>query len=249
MSENIETGKIFVIGSGPGRKEGMTVKALNAVDKCDIVIGYSLYIDLLGDLTAGKEVIRSSMRREKDRCYRAAREAAQGKRVALVSSGDPGIYGMAGLLLQVLEEKSQQVEIEVIPGITAASSAAASLGAPLMNDFAAVSLSDLLTPWAEIEKRLHSAGEGDFVVVLYNPRSKKRKKQLNRAQEILLQYRAETTPVGIVRNSERENEKKQVTTLMEMLDFEIDMSTTIIIGNSRSYQCKDKIITPRGYEL
>lgn len=248
----MEKGKIFVVGTGSGNKEGMTIKAVSVIKECQVVIGYSRYIDLLEDLIEDKEVIRSGMRREKDRCNKALEEALKGKKVALVSSGDPGIYGMAGLLLQVMEENAPdvpEIQVEIIPGITAASSTAASLGAPLMHDFAVISLSDLLTPWEEIEKKLHMAGEGDFVVVLYNPRSSKRKKQLELAQDILLMYRKDFTPVGIIKNAGRTNEKKQLATLKEMLKYEIDMSTTVIVGNSRSYQFNDRIITPRGYEL
>lgn len=242
-------GKIFVVGMGPGDMEHMTYKAVESIKECDTIIGYSLYVELLGKLIENKEILSSGMRREVERCTRAVEEAEKGKKVAMVSSGDAGIYGMAGITLQIVQERNSDIEVEVIPGITAATAAASSLGAPLMHDFAIISLSDLLTPWEMIETRLHMAGKGDFVVVLYNPKSHGRTEQIEKAQKILSQYRAGTTPVGIVRNAKRGEETKVLSTLSEMLDCEMDMTTVIVIGNSNTYVWKDKMITPRGYEV
>jgi precorrin-3B C17-methyltransferase len=242
-------GKIYVVGTGPGEREGMTVRALQALEEAQVVIGYTLYLGFIKEMLGGKEVIPSAMRREAERCYLALEEAARGKKVVLVSGGDAGVYGMAGVLLQIMAERDITPEVEIIPGVTAASAAAALLGAPLMHDFAVISLSDLLTPWELIETRLRMAGEGDFVVVLYNPRSHSRQEQLRKAQQLLLQYREARTPVGIVRNAGRKGELKRITVLGKMLECEIDMATTVIVGNSRSYVWQDRIITPRGYEL
>ncbi len=252
--------KIYVVGIGPGDRKHMTLRALEALAESDVIVGYTLYIKLLGDLTAGKEVYSSGMRGEVERCRKAVQEALRGKKVSLVSSGDAGIYGMAGILLQVLEEQVDgggelpgnlpgDIPVEVVPGVTAASAAAAALGAPLMHDFAVISLSDLLTPWELIRSRLHRAGEGDFVVALYNPRSRGRKEQVREARDILLLYRSAQTPVGIVRSAGRGGETRVLTNLGEMLEHEIDMSATVIIGSSKSYIRGDTIITPRGYAL
>lgn len=248
-------GIVYVVGTGPGSREEMSFKARKALQESSVIVGYSLYLDLIEDLLEGKEVIRSTMRKEIPRCQSALDEARRGKKVALVSGGDPGVYGMAGILLQMLEKvtrevggkNAEKIEVEIVAGITSASAAAASLGAPLMHDFVVISLSDLLTPWDKIEQRLRAAAEGDFVVVLYNPRSKKRQKHLERAREILLASREKHTPVGIVRNASRQEESKEITTLEELLGHHVDMTTTLIIGNSTTYRWRDKIITPRGY--
>ncbi|MEW5920907.1 MAG: precorrin-3B C(17)-methyltransferase [Bacillota bacterium] len=245
----MEKGKLYIVGIGPGGREEITPRAAAAIAASDVVAGYAPYLKLLGDLIAGKETIASGMGSEVERCRRAVAAAAGGRTVSLVSSGDTGIYGMAGITLQVVAAQETAPEVEVIPGITAASTAAALLGAPLMHDFAVISLSDLLTPWSLIEKRLHLAGEGDFVVVLYNPRSQGREKQLERAREILLQYRKGETPVGLVRNGGRAGEEVTITVLARLLCCKVDMHSTVIIGNSRSIVWQDKIITPRGYAL
>ncbi len=242
-------GKLYVVGIGPGTRDDMTIRALRALEDSDVVVGYKLYLELLGDLLQGKEIISSGMRREVERCRRAVEEAAHGRKVALVSSGDAGIYGMAGIALQVVEEFEPGLNIEIVPGVTAASAAAAGLGAPLMHDFAVISLSDLLTSWEQVEDRLHRAGAGDFVVVLYNPKSRGRTEQIRRAHEILSSYRQGDTPVGIVRNAGRPGEEIRVTRLDHMLREEIDMTTTLIVGNSQSYIFQNRIITPRGYDL
>ena len=245
----MKKGKLYVVGIGPGGREEITPRALNAIAASDVIAGYHPYLKLLGDLIAGKETIVSGMGGEVERCRRAAAAAAGGQSVSLISSGDAGVYGMAGIALQVVAAQNLEVRVEVVPGITAASTAAALLGAPLMHDFTVISLSDLLTPWSLIEKRLHLAGEGDFVVVLYNPRSHTRKYQLEQAREILLQYRKSETPTGIVRHGGRTGEEVTVTILEKLLSFPVDMHCTVIIGNSRSITWQNRIITPRGYEL
>lgn len=242
-------GKLYVVGIGPGSREEMTIRAVKALEESDVVVGYKLYLDLLGDLIEGKETISSGMRREIERCRQAVEEAVNGRTTALVSSGDAGIYGMAGIALQVVEERKPDLEVEIVPGVTAASSAAAGLGAPLMHDFAVISLSDLLTPWEKVEDRLQRAGAGDFVVVLYNPKSRGRTEQIHRAQQILLSCREGSVPVGIVRNAGRPGEEIVLTRLEAMLEEDIDMTTTVIVGNSQSYVFNGRIITPRGYAL
>ncbi|RJX24716.1 MAG: precorrin-3B C(17)-methyltransferase [Dethiobacter sp.] len=242
-------GKLYVVGIGPGNRGDMTFRAAEAIRESDVIIGYTLYVQLLENLTQGKKVYSSGMRGEIERCRLAVEEGAKGKTVSLISSGDAGIYGMAGIVLQVMEKKGLPPEVDIIPGVTAASSAASVLGAPLMHDFAVISLSDLLTPRELIEKRLRSAGEGDFVVVLYNPRSHHRKTQIQKARDILLCYRSAETPVGIVRDAGRRGEKKTISTLEKMLECDIHMTTTVIVGNSQSYTRDGYIVTPRGYRL
>lgn len=245
------TGKVSVVGTGPGSMEHLTEQAKKALLDCDLVIGYRLYVNQAAELIEGKEVIASAMGREIDRCRRAVKEAMNGKKVALVSGGDPGIYGMAGLTLQVAAEESEPPPVEIIPGVTAAGAAAALLGAPLMHDFAIISLSDLLTPWETIEKRLHAAANADFVIVLYNPRSRGRTDLLSKAREIVLQHQSGDTAVGMVRGAGREEEEKWEATLEELSDHieDADMATLVIIGNSKTYWQNGKMITPRGYEL
>jgi len=195
------------------------------------------------------EVISGGMGREVERARLAIKKALEGKFVAVVSGGDSGIYGMAGLIIEVAEKMHANVPIEIIPGVTAAIAAAAKIGAPIMGDFAAISLSDLLTPWNEIERRLRAAAEADFVIILYNPQSKRRIEPLIKAHQILLEYRKPDTPVGVVRNVERENEQRVITTLKDMLNHEIDMATTIIVGNSKTRIVNGQIVTSRGYNL
>ena len=195
----------------------------------------------------GKEVVASEMMKEVDRCRKSLDLASSGKKVALVSGGDPGIYAMAGLAFEMAKDIGADCEIEVIPGIAAINSCASRLGAPLMHDFAAISLSDLLTPWALIEKRLEAAAMADFVVAIYNPKSKKRTEQIIRAQQIFLTHRDPSTPVGIVTAATRENEKITLTTLQHMGEAEIGMQSTVLIGNSQTYIWNDKMVTPRGY--
>ena len=199
---------------------------------------------MIGD----REVISSGMRQEVDRCSKAAELARGGKKVAVICSGDPGIYAMAGLVFEVLRSAGQEgVNVEIVPGIPALSSCAAKLGAPLMHDFASISLSDLLTPWEIIEKRISAAASADFVIVIYNPKSKGRSRHINSARDIILQFRHPRTPVGIVKAAGRDNEKIVITDLGGMLNNEIDMQSTVIIGNSQTFTWNDRMVTPRGY--
>lgn len=236
-----------MVGIGPGSRDQITPRAERAIRNAQAVVGYDPYLDLLGDLILGKEIHRSQMREEIERCRLAVELALTGKRVVVVSSGDPGVYGMAGPVLEVLGES--HLTVEIIPGVTAAAAAAAALGAPLNHDFAVISLSDLLTPWPVIEKRLAAAATGDFVTVLYNPQSKKRREQIVRAREIFLKYRKEATPVGIVKNVSRESEEVVITDLGKMLEHPVDMLTTVIIGNAQTFTLNSYLVTPRGYCL
>lgn len=212
-----------------------------------MIVGYKPYIELLGGLVFGKEVISSGMTQEIERARFAIEKVRQDKQVALISSGDSGVYGMAGLVLELLGDKDK-IKIEIIPAITAATSCAALLGAPLMNDFAVISLSDILTDLSLIKQRITQAARGDFVIVFYNPQSKKRKHPLKAAWEILMKHKLPQTPVGIVRNAARKGEEAVITTLKDMLaEKNIDMVTTIIVGNSKTYTKDNYMITPRGY--
>lgn len=239
--------KIYVVGIGPGDQSFMTPAAKTAIEKSDVIAGYTLYVDIIGDLITGKEIRATSMKKEVERCRMALDACLEGKDVAFVCSGDAGVYGMAGIMCQVAEDYPQ-VEIEVIPGITAACSGAAVLGAPLIHDFAVISLSDLLTPWEKIEKRLELAGEADFVIVMYNPKSKKRVTQLNRAVELIGKSRSLDTPCGYVRNIGREGQQGTICTLGELTENDdIDMFTTVFIGNSQTEVINGRMVTPRGY--
>ncbi len=213
--------------------------------------GYTSYIELVEELIRGKEIIQNGMRQEVDRCRMAVESAAAGNIVSLVSGGDAGVYGMAGLVLEIVEKEgyADLVEVVIVPGITSSTASAAILGAPLMHDFVTISLSDWLTELPLIEKRLHCAGEGDFVVVIYNPKSKARPDFLKRAQEILLQYKAPESPVGIVRNAYRDEQSSIITTLGELHTAYVDMRTTVVVGDSMTYVKDGKMITPRGYKL
>ncbi|CAG0999474.1 partial cobalt-precorrin 5A hydrolase / precorrin-3B C17-methyltransferase, partial [Burkholderiales bacterium] len=241
--------KLYVVGIGPGDLDHMTFQANEALDAADAVVGYKTYLDLINPLIAGKEIVSSGMMKEVERCREALDLAASGKTVALVSSGDAGIYGMAGLALELAAEMAVPPEIVVVPGVSAVQAAAAVLGAPLMHDFAVISLSDLLTPWDLIKRRLGAAAEADFVVALYNPRSKGRVQQIEEARRILLSARPADTPVGIVRNALREGEERVVTTLGRMLDHPIDMFSLVIVGNSATFvDPAGRMVTPRGYK-
>jgi len=241
--------RIYIVGIGPGNLLDMTTRAKNTIEVADVVIGYSTYVDLIKDYFPGKHFMISAMTREVERCELVMKKALEGKNVALISSGDSGIYGMAGIMIEVVNKSGHQIPIEIIPGITAASTASAVLGAPLMNDFAVISLSDLMIPLEAIYKRVECAAVGDFVVCLYNPKSKTRSGYMEVAREIILKYRSIKTPVGIVRNAGRQNEKYEITTIENMLDYEIDMFTIVIIGNSMTYIENGRIITPRGYKF
>ena len=241
----MSNGKIYVVGIGPGKKENMTFRAYEAMEKSDIIVGYKTYVDLVKEYYPGKEMKSFAMTKEVDRCTEVLELARQGKTVSLISSGDAGVYGMAGIMLEIADE---DMEVEVIPGITATNAAAAIAGAPIMHDYATISLSDLLTDWELIKKRLELAAQGDFVVSIYNPKSRGRVTQIEEAREIMMKYKPKSTPVAIVRNAGREDERYILTTLEEMLNHEIDMLTIVLIGNSNTFVKNGKIITPRGYE-
>ncbi len=240
-------GRVAIVGTGPGGSEHLTGAARAAIERAATIIGYRTYLDLIPELLAGKEVVSSSMMQEVERCKKALELAASGQEIALVCGGDPGIYPMAGLVFELAAEQESPAAIEVIPGLAALNSCAARLGAPLMHDFAAISLSDLLTPWPLIEKRLSAAAAADFVIVLYNPKSKKRTNHLDRAQELIMEHRAPGTPVGIVTAATRENEAITLTTLAQLPEAEVNMQSTVIVGNSKTFRWRDFLVTPRGY--
>jgi precorrin-3B C17-methyltransferase len=242
-------GKLYIVGLGPGGKEDMTLRAVKAIEDSDIIAGYTTYVNLIREMIQGKKVFATGMMRERERCEKAVFYAERGNRVCVVSGGDPGVYGMAGLILEIIAKQNSKIEVEIIPGVTSATAGGALLGAPLMNDFAVISLSDLLTPWDVIQQRIQAATRSDFVIVLYNPMSKKRRKHIEKAREIILNYRKSETPVGIVKNIGREGETVIVTDLQHMLEYQIDMVTTVIIGNSSTFIKNDRMITPRGYEV
>ena len=247
--------KLFVVGIGPGGLNHMTFEAREAIERAEVVVGYQTYLEFIEPLLQGKEVVSSGMMREVERCSQALSIAASGKRVALVSSGDAGIYGMAGLALELAEAPKDgssapypEVEIIIVPGVSAVQAAASVLGAPLMHDFAVISLSDLMTPLDTIRRRLRAAAAADFVVALYNPRSRGRVTQIEEAAAILIAARGADVPVGIVRNACRQGEERIITTLGEMLSHPIDMFSIVIIGNAATRLSSDgRIITPRGY--
>ena len=241
-------GKVYVIGLGPGAEKEMTYQASTALEKSEVIIGYTVYTGLIRERFPDKKYLSTPMRQEVIRCEMAMDEAMKGSTVAMVCSGDAGIYGMAGPLYE-MGQGYPEVELEVVPGITAANGGAAVLGAPLMHDFAVISLSDLLTPWETIEKRLHAAGMADFVICLYNPSSKKRADYLQKACDILLQYRDVGNICGYVKNIGREGETYQILSLKELRDTKVDMFTTVFIGNSRTMELNGRMVTPRGYKL
>ena len=237
--------KLFVIGIGPGAPEQMTERAMNALRDVDVIAGYGVYVDLVKPLFPEKEYLVTPMRKEVDRCRMAIDAAKEGRTVAMISSGDAGVYGMAGLCLELAADTD--VEVEVIPGVTAALSGGAVLGAPLTHDFAVISLSDLLTPWDKIEKRLELAGEADLCIALYNPSSHRRSDYLQKACDILLRHVKPETVCGTVRNIGREGEAYEVMTLAELRDYKADMFTTVFIGNSQTRAVNGRMVTPRGY--
>lgn len=245
-------GKLSVIGLGPGFEDYIIPAACKSLEQADIIVGYHKYLKLIEDLIPGKEKQGTGMHKEIERVQTAIEQAAQGEKVCLVSSGDAGVYGMAGLALELLsKQKSTNIDLDIVPGITAASSCAALLGAPLMHDFAVISLSNLLTDSDLIRKRLTLAAEGDFVTVIYNPKSSKRTVLLEEARKIFLEKRAKKTPVGIVKNAYRNSSSVTISTLTELSGMydQIDMKTTLIIGNSLTFQWGKYMITPRGYDL
>lgn len=259
MVDTPHIGYLAIVGLGPGRRDLMAPRAIQMIQEADLVIGYRVYIEQVQDLLGDKEIHISELTHEVERATLAVQSARAGRRVCIVSSGDAGIYGMAGLVLDIFSQTSEETVssssdhvsepyVEVIPGISALNAAAALLGAPLMHDFAAISLSDLLTPWSKIAQRLSAVAGADLVVVLYNPSSRKRRWQLGEAQRLLLAHRAGTTPVGLVRNAYREGQKIQLTTLEHLFEHEVDMFTTVVIGNSCTQVRQERMITPRGYE-
>ncbi len=235
-----------MVGIGPGDYEEMTVKAVNALNACDVIVGYHVYVDLVKAHFPDKDFFTTPMRREVDRCKMALDMAREGRDVAMICSGDAGIYGMAGLIYELLGE-DDSVAVEVIGGLTAATSGGCRLGAPLTHDFAVISLSDLLTPWELIEKRLDCAAAGNFGIVLYNPRSLKRRDYLQRACDIVLKHRDPETVCGAVRNIGREGEAAEVMTLEALRDYDADMFTTVFIGNAFTRVIGGRMVTPRGY--
>ena len=240
--------RLYVIGMGPGGAEQLTPQALRALEDSRVVCGYTTYMDLAREFLEGKELVTTPMTRELERCRIALERAEAGETTAMICSGDAGVYGMAGPILQMAEE-FPEVEIEVVPGITAALSGAAALGAPLMHDFAVISLSDLLTPWEVIRRRLELAAQGDFVLCLYNPSSRRRRDHLRMACDIVLAHRGPETVCGWVRNAGRAQEEHQVLTLGELLEAQVDMFTTVFIGSAATRRIGDRMVTPRGYEL
>lgn len=254
--------KLYIVGTGPGNSAHISGRAKEVIQAADVVAGYTTYIDLIRDLVRDKQIISTGMMKEIDRVEQAIDTALSGSDCALVSGGDPGIYAMAGLVFELCEKKGIRIErpgaeipangvprlvLEVVPGIPALAAGAALAGAPLTHDFAAISLSDLLTKWETIEKRLSGAAMADFVIVLYNPKSKKRNWQLGRAKEIILEHRAGSTPVAVVTGAMRENQSVVFTRLDEMDLADVGMQTVLFIGSSASVRYMDFLFTPRGY--
>lgn len=240
--------QIFVVGIGPGSYEQMTVKAAEILKSCDLIVGYTVYVDLIKEYFPDKEMMTTPMKKEVERCRLAFEEADKGKDVAMVCSGDAGVYGMAGLMYEIGTEYPD-CQITVVPGVTAAVAGGAVLGAPLIHDFALISLSDLLTPWEKIEKRLECAAMADFVICLYNPSSKKRHDYLQKACDIMLRYASKDTVCGIAANIGRDGQIGRTMTLKELRDTEVDMFTTVFIGNSQTKVVDGHMVTPRGYRI
>lgn len=254
---------LYVIGTGPGDISYITLRAIEIIKQVDCIAGYTTYINLIKDLIPGKEIISTGMTKEVERVEKAIDMALTGKSCALVSGGDPGIYAMAGLVFEICKKRNIKLRrardksessnsnrglpLEIIPGIPALASGAALAGAPLTHDFAAISLSDLLTPWEKIEKRLTCAAMADFVIVIYNPKSKKRDWQIKKAQELILEHRKGSTPVAIVTGAMRENQNISFTTLELLDEASINMQTVVFVGSSASLRYLDFLFTPRGY--
>ena len=238
--------KLYVIGIGPGEYEQMTLKAIHAMEKSEVIIGYTVYVDLVKEHFPGKEFLTTPMKKEVDRCVMAFEEAKKGKVVSMICSGDAGVYGMSGLMYEV-GVNYPEVELEIIPGVTAATGGAAVLGAPLIHDFCLISLSDLLTPWEKIEALLLAAAEADFVVCLYNPSSRKRSDYLQKACDLMMQYKSPETVCGIVSYIGRDGEHYEVMDLKTLRDTKVDMFTTVWVGNSQTKEINGKMVTPRGY--
>lgn len=240
--------KIYVVGIGPGAYEQMTIRAARVLESCDVIIGYTVYVDLVREHFADKEFLTTPMKQEVKRCELAFEKAAEGKTTAMICSGDAGVYGMSGLILEI-GQRYPQVEVEMVSGVTAAIGGASVLGAPLIHDFAVISLSDLLTPWEKIEQRILATAQADFVVCLYNPSSKKRHDYLKKACELMLSYKSEEVVCGMVSQIGREGEHMELCTLGELKDRNVDMFTTVFVGNSQTKVINGKMVTPRGYLL
>ncbi|MBL7209102.1 MAG: precorrin-3B C(17)-methyltransferase [Dehalococcoidia bacterium] len=247
-SDKPKTGKLFLVGIGPGHPEHMTLRARDVIRLSEVIVGYTTYIRLIEPFLSRKEVIATGMGEEVQRAKVATSLVKEGKTVAIVCGGDAGIYGMAGLVGEILHEQGDRLDVEVVPGVPSLVATAALLGAPAMGDFVTISLSDYLVPWADIRQKLELVARGDFVIVIHNPRSQKRQHHLIEAREIILQHRPSTTPVGIVSNAYRQKQQVAITDLEHMLDFEIGMNTTIIIGNSSTFAFDGWMVTPRGYQ-
>ncbi len=239
--------KVYIVGIGPGAYEKMTIEAAEALKNSDVIIGYTVYVDLVKEHFSGKEFMTTPMKKEVERCILAFQEAEKGKTVSMICSGDAGVYGMAGLMYQV-GENYPQVQLKVIPGVTAATAGAAVLGAPLIHDFCLISLSDLLTPWEKIEARLLEASKADFVICLYNPSSRKRHDYLQKACDLMLEHKSPDTVCGIVGNIGREGEDWKLMSLRELREAQVDMFTTVFVGNSQTAEINGKMVTPRGYK-
>lgn len=240
---------LYIVGLGPGSKYLMTQEALDVIKKVHTVVGYVTYIHLIQNMLEGKELVVTGMRGEIERSKKALEIAATGEDVAIISSGDAGIYGMAGLILEMASKMEQHVDVRVIPGVTASVAAAAALGAPLMNDFCHISLSDLMTPWKVIESRIDAAAKADFVICLYNPRSKGRPNNLRQALNIILKYKSKETVVGIGKDIARNHELEEITTIDDLDETKVNMTTIVIVGNKNTYVADGRMITPRGYTL
>jgi len=247
------TGKLYIVGVGPGHHDHMTFRAKKVIEESDTIVGYETYVNIVQDLIDGKDIYRYAMTQEVERAHQCIDLAKSGKIVSLVSSGDPGIYGMAGLIYEMLAESDWDpkngLPVEVIPGVSALNSCASIIGSPLMTDFAVLSMSDLLVPWEIIVKRVEAAAQGDFVIVIYNPSSKKRIHQLQDTIKIMLKYRKPTTPVAIIKGAFRDSQSVVLTDLENLLNHsdKLGMITTVIVGNSSTYNYKDLMINPRGY--
>ena len=241
--------KIYAVGIGPGARDLLSPRAVHALKTSDVIIGHGPYIKQIQDIVVDKEIISSGMRREVERCTEALNQAVQGKTVSVVSSGDAGIYGMGGLLLELVGENKADVEVEIVPGITAANGAASVLGGPLMNDFAVISLSDLLTPQDVIRKRIAKVAEADMVCALYNPSSKKRKELIKEVIHKFCEISGNDLICGIVKNATRENEESWIGTISEFPFDMLDMSSIVIIGNSQTSLINGKMVARRGYRL
>lgn len=239
--------KIYVVGIGPGEYSQMTIRAAEALKASEVIVGYTVYVDLVKQHFEGKEFLTTPMKKEAERCVMAFEEAQKGKTVSMICSGDAGVYGMAGLMFEV-GRRYPDTDVEIIPGVTAASAGAAVLGAPLIHDFCLISLSDLLTPWEKIEKRLRLASEADLSIVLYNPSSKKRADYLRKACDIMMTAKSADTVCGIVSNIGREGQTSTIMTLEELRNTNVDMFTTVFIGNSQTKELDGVMVTPRGYK-